>query len=694
MTGSQLVSDSGVHSSGVLRRRLVRPLALLAVTWAAACGGDGGTEPAPAPQPNRPPVASGSLPAQSMTAGESAAVNVASAFSDPDGDALTYTAISSNAGVASVALSGTNVTITAVSAGTATVTVTARDPAGLSAAASANVTVMEPNRPPVANVPVVSPQTAVVGDTINLDVSPFFTDPDGDALTFSANSSNTSLVTVSVAGSVVSATAVGVGSTTLTVTATDPEGLSGSLSVPVTVEPNRPPEARVDSIPLQTIEERDSVTVRASSYFTDPNGDALTYTAESSDPGVATVSVSGASVTITAVAIGTATVTVTAADPDGLTASLSGSVNVIERQNRAPEARGTIRPAMLTVGTSGRLELEGDRPLFVDPDGDELIYSAESSDPSVAGVSISGSVLGISADAVGTAVVTVTATDPGGLSASLSFDVTVLPEAGTIFRDDFDDDGSLDDWEIVYAEAEVSEGMLRLTNDSVNAEGFPLWGLAGHVMDPPVASWETRISMGRAETDSTHVAIVVVPADGGELDVAVVRLEIGHSVIEFADGTQDTINYALSAFFTPEGRERGWYTFQDPLRGISDGINSAAGALNDITIRMQDGAFEALSGTDTLFSVPPGIFSDPLSAIDEVHLWTLDPTLSNPSLFDWVEINGVPTEGSSANADGAYGYRPTVPSDFTRDIGKVREASALVREPPAQLCLTPNCRQQ
>ena len=692
MTGSQLGSDSGVHSSGALQRRLVRPLALLAVTWAAACGGDGGTEPAPAPQPNRPPVASGSLPAQSMTAGESATVNVASAFSDPDGDALTYAAISSNAGVASVALSGTNVTITAVSAGTAMVTVTARDPAGLSAAASANVTVVEPNRPPVAAVPVVSPQTAVVGDTINLDVSPFFSDPDEDALTYSANSSNTSLVTVSVAGSVVSAAAVGVGSTTLTVTATDPEGLSGSLSVPVTVEPNRPPDATVDSLPPQTIEERDSVTVRASSYFTDPNGDALTYTAESSNAGVATVSVSGASVTITAVAIGTATVTVTAADPDGLTASLSGSVTVIERQNRAPEARGGINDVTRTVGWSGALDLEDEDTLFVDPDGDELTYSAESSDPSVAGVSITGSVLGTSANAVGTAVVTVTATDPGGLSASVTFDVTVLPAAGMIFRDDFDDDSSLDNWEFPNAVAEVSEGILRLTNATDT-----LWGIAGRELGTPVTSWEVQARLGK-QADTVRTALVVETAEPGDRNVEALRFEIGTRVLNFGDDTE-TVNYALVVFFEPEDREAGWYYISGRdvnFRGISDAINDGSGEFTEITVRVQDGIFEALAGTETLFSTPSQgmTFSAGLPGIAGVHLWTYDAATTDPSLLDWVEINGVPTESSSANADGAYGYRPTLPSDFTRDIGEVREASASVRGPPAQLCLTPNCRQQ
>jgi hypothetical protein len=407
---------------------------------------------------------------------------------------------------------------------------------------------------------------------------------------------------------------------------------------------------------------------------------------------VATVSVSGASVTITAVAIGTATVTVTAADPDGLTASLSGSVTVIERANRAPEARGGINDVTRTVGWSGSLDLEDEDTLFVDPDGDELTYSAESSDPSVAGVSITGSVLRTSANAVGTAVVTVTATDPGGLSASVTFDVTVLPAAGMIFRDDFDDDSSLDNWEFPNAVAEVSEGILRLTNATDT-----LWGIAGRELGTPVTSWEIKARLGK-QADTVRTALVVETAEPGDRNVEALRFEIGTRVLNFGDDTE-TVNYALVVFFEPEGREADWYYISGQgvnFRGISDAINDGPGEFTDITVRVQDGIFEALAGTETLFSTPSqGLtFSSGLPAITAVHLWTYDAATTNPSLLDWIEINGVPTESSSANADGAYGYRPTVPSDFTRNIGKVREASALVREPPAQLCLTPNCRQQ
>ena len=118
-------------------------LTVLAASWAAACGDGGGTQPT---QPNRPPVVSGSIPAQNVMAGSFVTVSAASAFSDPDGDALTYAATSSNAGVASVSLSGDTVTITGVSAGTATLTVTATDPGGLSARTTVPLTVAKPDR--------------------------------------------------------------------------------------------------------------------------------------------------------------------------------------------------------------------------------------------------------------------------------------------------------------------------------------------------------------------------------------------------------------------------------------------------------------------------------------------------------------------------------------------------------------------
>ena len=64
---------------------------------------------------------------------------------------------------------------------------------------------------------------------------------------------------------------------------------------------------------------------------------------------------------------------------------------------------------------------------FEDPDGDSLAYEARAANRSVATASISGSVVSVEAVGEGTVFVTVTASDPGGLTAEQRFWVTVRP---------------------------------------------------------------------------------------------------------------------------------------------------------------------------------------------------------------------------------------------------------------------------
>ena len=130
-----------------------------------------------------------------------------------------------------------------------------------------------------------SAQTIEVGQSVTVDFGALFTDPDGDPLTLTAASSIAAVARASVSGSTVTVTGVGRGTTTITVTARDPEGLSATQQMQVTVL-NRPP-VRVGSIPAQSISAGERATVNASPYFSDPDGDALTYSATSSNSGVA-----------------------------------------------------------------------------------------------------------------------------------------------------------------------------------------------------------------------------------------------------------------------------------------------------------------------------------------------------------------------------------------------------------------------
>ena len=211
--------------------------ALAAVALAAACG-DGSTGPAPpVTVPNRAPGAVGTIPGLTLTVGDTESVDVSSYFNDPDGDALSYAATSSDTEVATASVSGSTVTVTGVAKGAATVTVTASDAGGLAAQQGFEVTV--PNGAPEA-VGTIPDLTLSAGDTEGVDVSSYFSDPDGDALSYGAASSDAEVATVSVSGSTVTVTGVAEGTATVTVTASDPEGLTATQDFAVTAEGPRP----------------------------------------------------------------------------------------------------------------------------------------------------------------------------------------------------------------------------------------------------------------------------------------------------------------------------------------------------------------------------------------------------------------------------------------------------------------------
>ena len=333
--------------------------------------------PPPPPPPPVAPVQVGTIPNQVIATGQTETLDVASYFRDPDGGALTYTVASSAAGVVSVSLSGTTLTMVGVADGTATVTVTARDPDGLTAAQRFQVTVETPNRAPEA-VGTIPNQAVATGSAETLNVSSYFRDPDGDALAYEAASSSAAVISVSLSGTTLTMVGVADGTATVTVTARDPGGLTAAQSFRVTVEtPNRAPEA-VGTIPNQSVDTGASRSIDVTSYFRDPDGDALTYTAASSNAAVAVAAVSGARVTISAVAVGTATVTVTARDPDGLTAAQRFQVTV-ESPNRPPRGRGydsgPVGPARRNGRTRCLALLHGRRRRRVDVRGGQLQHS-------------------------------------------------------------------------------------------------------------------------------------------------------------------------------------------------------------------------------------------------------------------------------------------------------------------------------
>ena len=258
-----------------------------------------------------------------LLGGSTVTVEASLYFTDEDVEALSYAATSSDTAVATLSVSGAAVTVNHVGAGTATITVTATDAGGLSATQSFSVTVTANQAPTVVTIP--AQVVAVNGGTRTLDLDNYFSDADGQSLIYTASSSDTGIATVSLSTSNLTITGNDNGTATVTVSASDS---FASVSQTISVTTKSPPTT-VGTIPNQSSGVGwGTITVDVSSYFSDPDGQALTYSASSSNSQLASASVSSSDVNIFPISPGTVTITVTATNPDGLSVSSSFSVTL------------------------------------------------------------------------------------------------------------------------------------------------------------------------------------------------------------------------------------------------------------------------------------------------------------------------------------------------------------------------------
>ena len=290
---------------------------------------------------NQAPVLTQAIPAQTVRENESISVDLDGHFSDPEGGSLVYSASSSDDAVATAAVSGSDVVVNGATEGTATVTVRAEDSGGLSVAQDFDVTVSTPgptNQSPEVVVQLPN-RTIAVGLYIVTFIEAPFSDPDGDDLRFGATSSNASSVTAQITSfpwvpDFLTVKAVSVGDATVTVTATDPGGLSASLAFDVAARelPNHPPEIKATAPDMTlTVDQEVYPAPNIHDYFTEPDreyGDRLDYEAASADTTIVRTGVVGLVWYLFGVSPGMTTATVTATDRRGLTVSQTINVTV------------------------------------------------------------------------------------------------------------------------------------------------------------------------------------------------------------------------------------------------------------------------------------------------------------------------------------------------------------------------------
>ena len=223
--------------------RLWAGLLALLVVVGAGCGGGNGDDPCEAEDPpcaecNQCPTTLGFMPDDTILVGETKRVNVADFFRDADSlDVLVYAAESSDTSTVEVEMAGSALTYFGADGGEADITVTAADDCDCSARPAKQefeVTVLFPNRPPSCVFGLPPPPFIYTVGTTGEEL-PQCSDPDGDALTITAVSSDPNIFTATLVGDAVVIEALAVGTAVLTVTAIDPEGLSGEATAEVIV---------------------------------------------------------------------------------------------------------------------------------------------------------------------------------------------------------------------------------------------------------------------------------------------------------------------------------------------------------------------------------------------------------------------------------------------------------------------------
>ena len=213
----------------------------------------------------------------------------------------------------------------------------------------------ESNSAPTA-VGTIPDQVITQGTELTVDVSPYFSDPDDDALSYSIWSPQL-FNAESVSGSTATLLLTSLffcDPTTVTITAQDPGGLEATQDFTLR-RFNNLPVALSGTFPSQTIDIEETVPLYMGNWFSDPDicDSTLKYSAESSDTGKATVSTSGNTVSVMGEAAGSVTITVVAEDGEGLTATLNIQVTVAAAAATKPGA-----PTGLTATADGQTEID------------------------------------------------------------------------------------------------------------------------------------------------------------------------------------------------------------------------------------------------------------------------------------------------------------------------------------------------
>ena len=300
----------------------------------------------------------------------------------PAGAIVTFAASASSVVDGSVPVTCAPLSGSTFPLGTTTVSCSATDKAGNTATGTFTVTLQD-KAPPVVTVPA--------------DMTVDATSKDGAVVTFTVSASDLVDGSVPVTCTPASGSTFSVGTTKVTCSATDKAGNAATGTFAVTVQDNTPPVVTVPA----------DMTVND----TDPSGAVATFTVSASDAVDGAITPSCSPASGSTFAVGSTKVACSATDKAGNTGSASFNVLV---QDKTPPV--VTVPSDMTVGAAV-------------PSGAVVTFNATALDNVDGVINPTCSPASGSTFAMGSTVVSCSATDKSGNTGSASFKVTVLDKA-------------------------------------------------------------------------------------------------------------------------------------------------------------------------------------------------------------------------------------------------------------------------
>ena len=165
-------------------------------------------------------------------------------------------------------------------------------------------------------------------------------------------------------------------------------------------------------------------TVNLAQIFSDTDNNTLTFSAVSNRTEIATVSVNGSELMVNPAALGQCRIRVTAKDEGNGKADDTFTLTIRSNQPPALAPQATLGNQVFFVGSEPiSLNLQS---IFQDPDGDMLLFTAESSNETVVLPSIAQDMLTLTPNQQGQSLITLSADDQHGGTLFESFFVDVI----------------------------------------------------------------------------------------------------------------------------------------------------------------------------------------------------------------------------------------------------------------------------